>query len=76
MCFLAPAPHHNSTWHVPPVQDLTYTVKSHHDRKVQVSLLTSVSGFFNPGQMSALVRCLPLRITISSQGRLGFIKQL
>ncbi len=39
-----------------PAQDLTYTVKSHHDRRMQVSLLTSISGFFNPGQMSALVR--------------------
>ena len=41
---------------MPPLtQDLTYTVKSHHNRKVEVSLLTSVSGFFSAGQMSALV---------------------
>ena len=40
-------------------QDLTYTVKSHHDRKMQVSLLTSISGFFHPGQMSALVSRQP-----------------
>ena len=37
------------------VQDLTYTVRSHHNKKVELSLLTSISGFFNPGQMSALV---------------------
>ena len=37
------------------MQDLTYSVRSHHNKKVDVSLLTSVSGFFNPGQMSALV---------------------
>lgn len=36
-------------------QELTYTVKSHHDKKVEVSLLTRVSGFFNPGEMSALM---------------------
>ena len=41
---------------MPPLaQDLTYTVKSHHNKKVEVSLLTGVSGFFNAGQMSALV---------------------
>ena len=37
------------------MQDLSYTVRSHHNKKVELSLLTSVSGFFNPGQMSALV---------------------
>ena len=37
------------------MQDLTYTVKSHHNKKVELSLLTSVSGFFASGQMSALV---------------------
>lgn len=36
-------------------QELTYTVKSHHDKKVEVSLLTRVSGYFNPGEMSALM---------------------
>ena len=38
------------------VQDLTYSVKSHHDKKVTLNLLSSVSGFFNSGEMSALVR--------------------
>ena len=37
------------------VQDLTYSVKSHHDKKVTLNLLSSVSGFFNSGEMSALV---------------------
>ena len=37
------------------VQELTYTVKSHHDKKVEVALLKRVSGFFNPGEMSALM---------------------
>lgn len=36
-------------------QELTYTVKSHHDKKVDISLLSRVSGFFNPGEMSALM---------------------
>jgi ATP-binding cassette subfamily G (WHITE) protein 2 len=36
-------------------QELTYTVKSHHDKKVDISLLSQVSGFFNPGEMSALM---------------------
>ena len=39
------------------VQDLTYSVKSHHDKKVTLNLLSSISGFFNSGEMSALV-CL------------------
>lgn len=37
------------------LQDLTYSVKSHHDKKVTLNLLSSVSGFFNAGEMSALV---------------------
>ena len=37
------------------LQDLTYSVKSHHDKKVTLNLLSSVSGFFNSGEMSALV---------------------
>lgn len=38
------------------LQDLTYSVKSHHDKKVTLDLLSSVCGFFNSGEMSALVR--------------------
>ena len=41
------------------MQDLTYTVRSRQNKKVELPLLTSVSGFFNPGQMSALVRACP-----------------
>ena len=42
--------------HMPSLaQDLTYTVKSHHNKKVEVSLLSSISGYFSAGQMSALV---------------------
>ena len=37
------------------MQDLTYSVKSHHDKKVTLNLLSSISGFFNSGEMSALV---------------------
>jgi len=37
------------------LQNLTYSVKSHHDKKVTLNLLSSVSGFFNSGEMSALV---------------------
>ncbi|CAK0787534.1 hypothetical protein CVIRNUC_010754 [Coccomyxa viridis] len=36
-------------------KDLTYSVKSHHDKKVTLNLLSSVSGFFNSGEMSALM---------------------
>ena len=38
------------------VQELTSSVKSHHNKKVTLNLLSSVSGFFNSGEMSALVR--------------------
>ena len=37
------------------LQNLTYSVKSHHDKKVTLNLLSKVSGFFNSGEMSALV---------------------
>ena len=37
------------------MQDLTYSMKSHHDKKVTLNLLSSISGFFNSGEMSALV---------------------
>ena len=37
------------------LQDLTYSVKSHHDKKISLNLLSRMSGFFNAGEMSALV---------------------
>lgn len=48
------------------VQDLTYSVKSHHDKKVTLNLLSSISGFFNSGEMSALV-CLASWICLKTQ---------
>ena len=48
------------------LQDLTYSVKSHHDKKVTLNLLSSVSGFFNSGEMSALVWPLCLRDLLKS----------
>ena len=37
-------------------QDLDYVVKSNSAKNVKVSLLSGVSGFFEAGEMSALVR--------------------
>ncbi len=37
-------------------QDVNYTVVNSQNKKEKINLLTDVSGFFNPGQMSALVR--------------------
>ena len=39
-----------------PAQDLTYTVNNSAKRGDKLALLRDVSGFFLPGQMSALVR--------------------
>ena len=38
------------------VQDLTYTVKSKSHAQGRLTLLKGISGCFEPGQMSALVR--------------------
>lgn len=35
---------------------MNYTVVNSQNKKEKINLLTDVSGFFNPGQMSALVR--------------------
>ena len=39
-----------------PAQELTYTVNNSAKRGDKLALLRDVSGFFLPGQMSALVR--------------------
>ena len=43
---------------MPPVQDLTYIVNNSAKKGEKLALLRDVSGFFLPGQMSALVRAL------------------
>jgi len=35
---------------------VTYTVINSQDKKSKISLLQNVSGYLNPGEMSALVR--------------------
>jgi hypothetical protein len=49
-----------------PRQDLTYTVNNAAKRGEKLALLRDVSGFFLPGQMSALVRAC----TFASTARL------
>jgi hypothetical protein len=45
-----------------PSQDLTYTVK-HRKTKKDLTILSHVNGFFQPGQMSALVCLNPCIMT-------------
>jgi hypothetical protein len=40
-------------------QDVEYTVINSQDKKSKISLLQGVSGYLNPGEMSALVRVRP-----------------
>ena len=50
-------------------QDVTYTVINSQDKKSKISLLQNVSGYLNPGEMSALVRraaCPPGQPSIAS----------
>ena len=38
-----------------PLQELSYTVQSNHDRRQRLMLLSGVSAVLVPGEMSALV---------------------
>ena len=38
-----------------PLQDLTYKVRNNNNRRQKVTLLYKISGFFVPGELTALV---------------------
>lgn len=41
---------------LPPAQKLDYHVPSNKDKKERLYLLKGISGYMNPGELSALVR--------------------